>query len=169
MFYHLKFFDKFAMLILKQNNYWKSFCLFFETFYFSVNLSRFILFLSIYFYSLVQRISPDTSSKVQLQIVFHNDSSYNLHFMNKSGREAQVKDRDEVKEMLAELIPQHRQKASKDLEEKNRFCIFFFILFVYLLELICLLVFTDYFDFLWVLANDNLLHTFLQNFMVTPI
>ena len=130
MFYHLKFFDKFAMLILKQNNYWKSFCLFFETFYFSVDLSRFILFLSIYFYSLVQRISPDTSSKVQLQIVFHNDSSYNLHFMNKSGREAQVKDRDEVKEMLAELIPQHRQKASKDLEEKNRFCIFLSYLFI---------------------------------------
>lgn len=81
-----------------------------------------------FFYPLVQRISPDTSSKVQLQIVFHNDSSYNLHFMNKSGRETQVKDRDEVKEMLAELIPQHRQKANKDLEEKNRF--FFFVFFL---------------------------------------
>ena len=52
--------------------------------------------------------------------------------MNKSGREAQVKDRDEVKEMLAELIPQHRQKASKDLEEKNRFCIFFFLFHLFI-------------------------------------
>lgn len=68
----------------------------------------------------VQRISPDSSSKVQLQIVFHNNSSYNFHFVNSSGRAAQVKDRDEIKELLAELIPQHRQKASKDLEEKNR-------------------------------------------------
>lgn len=68
----------------------------------------------------VQRISPETSSKVQLQIVFHNDSSYNFHFANPSGRGAQIKDRDEIKEMLAELIPQHRQKANKDLEEKNR-------------------------------------------------
>lgn len=68
----------------------------------------------------VQRISPESSSKVQLQVVFHNDSSYNFHFMNTAGRPAQVKDRDEIKEMLAELIPQHRQKANKDLEEKNR-------------------------------------------------
>ena len=50
--------------------------------------------------------------------------------MNKAGRQAQVIDRDEVKEMLAELIPQHRQKANKDLEEKNRFDmnLFFFLL-----------------------------------------
>lgn len=54
--------------------------------------------------------------------------------MNKSGREDQVKDRDEVKEMLAELIPQHRQKANKDLEEKNRFFFFvFFLQFILLL------------------------------------
>lgn len=68
----------------------------------------------------VQRISPDTSSKVQLQIVFHNDSAYNFQFANSSGRQVQVKERDEIKEMLAELIPQHRQMANKDLEEKNR-------------------------------------------------
>ena len=73
----------------------------------------------------VQRISPDTSSKVQLQIVFHNDSAYNLHFANSSGRQVQVKERDEIKEMLAELIPQHRQMANKDLEEKNRSILIF--------------------------------------------
>ena len=31
--------------------------------------------------------------------------------------------------MLAELIPQHRQKANKDLEEKNRL-VFYLIVFV---------------------------------------
>jgi len=80
---------------------------------------RYIKYLQILF--LVQRISPEASSKVQLQIVFHNDSSYNFQFANKNGRQVQVKDRDEIKERLAELIPQHRQKANKDLEEKNKF------------------------------------------------
>ena len=69
---------------------------------------------------LVQRISPETSSKVQLQIVLHNDTSSNFHFANPKGRAAQVKERDEVKDMLAQLIPVHRQKMNKDLEEKNK-------------------------------------------------
>jgi len=68
----------------------------------------------------VQRISPETSSKVQLQIVLHNDTSSNFHFANPKGRAAQVKERDEVKDMLAQLIPVHRQKMNKDLEEKNK-------------------------------------------------
>lgn len=74
----------------------------------------------LFFFS-VQRISPETSSKVQLQVVFHNDTSYNFHFANSVGRPAQLKDRDEIKDLLAELIPQHRQKVNKDLEKKNKY------------------------------------------------
>jgi len=31
------------------------------------------------------------------------------------------KERDEIKELLAQLIPAHRKKANKELEEKNRY------------------------------------------------
>lgn len=68
----------------------------------------------------VQRISPETSSKVQLQIVLHNDTSYNFHFANPNGRDNQLNDRNQMKDLLAELIPAHRHKANKDLEEKNK-------------------------------------------------
>ena len=68
----------------------------------------------------MQRISPESSSKVQLQIVLHSESSYNFQFVNPKGRAAQLKNRNEIKDLLAELIPAHREKANKDLEEKNK-------------------------------------------------
>ncbi|XP_065647449.1 general transcription factor IIH subunit 1 isoform X1 [Hydra vulgaris] len=68
----------------------------------------------------MQRISPESSSKVQLQIVLHTESSYNFQFVNPKGRAAQLKNRNEIKDLLAELIPAHREKANKDLEEKNK-------------------------------------------------
>lgn len=68
----------------------------------------------------VQRISPETSSKVQLQIVLQDDASNNFHFSNPKGRATQMQERNVIKDLLAELIPLHRQKATKDLEEKNK-------------------------------------------------
>lgn len=69
--------------------------------------------------SLVQRISPEGSSKIQLQTVLHDGNSYSFHFVNPLGNER--KDRDEVKDLLAQLIPAHRNKANKDLEEKTKY------------------------------------------------
>eukprot|EP00794_Sanderia_malayensis_P018270 gene18270-20090_t len=68
----------------------------------------------------VQRISPDSSSKVQLQIVLLDDKSYNFHFASKKGRDYEFKKRNQVKELLAQLIPASRVKVNKDIEEKSR-------------------------------------------------
>lgn len=68
----------------------------------------------------VQRISPETSSKVQLQILLKDDSSHNFHFSNDKGRAMQMQERNVVKDLLAELIPLHRDRANKELEEKEK-------------------------------------------------
>lgn len=68
----------------------------------------------------VQRISPDSSSKVQLQILLTTEKSFNFHFASAKGREYQFKQRDEVKNMLAQLIPAHRNKVNREIEEKTR-------------------------------------------------
>lgn len=68
----------------------------------------------------VQRISPEGSSKVQLQTVLHDGNSYSFHFTNNCFPDAEKRDRDEVKDLLSQLIPAHRIKANKELEEKNR-------------------------------------------------
>jgi hypothetical protein len=68
----------------------------------------------------VQRISPEGSSKIQLQIVLHDGNSYSFHFVNNSYPGSERKERDEVKDLLAQLIPAHRKKANKDLEEKTK-------------------------------------------------
>lgn len=68
----------------------------------------------------VQRVSPESSSKMQLQTVLHDGNSYSFHFYNSSSPGQERRDRDEVKDLLAQLIPAHRKKANKDLEEKTR-------------------------------------------------
>ncbi|XP_028413857.1 general transcription factor IIH subunit 1-like [Dendronephthya gigantea] len=68
----------------------------------------------------VQRISPEGSSKMQLQTVLHDGNSYSFHFVNNAYPGAERRDRDDVKDLLAQLIPAHRKKANKDLEEKNK-------------------------------------------------
>ena len=83
-------------------------------------LSKIILKLKWCVSPLVQRISPEGSSKIQLQTVLHNGNSYSFHFVNNSYPGAERRDRDEVKDLLAQLIPAHRQKANKDLEEKTK-------------------------------------------------
>jgi hypothetical protein len=76
---------------------------------------------STYIFSLaVQRISPEGSSKIQLQTVLHDGTSYSFHFVNNALPGAERRDRDEVKDLLAQLIPAHRKKANKDLEEKTK-------------------------------------------------
>ncbi|KAH1027638.1 general transcription factor IIH subunit 1 [Dendroctonus ponderosae] len=67
-----------------------------------------------------QKISPEGKAKVQLQVVMHNGVSSTFHFINKSGLQAQLADRDKVKDMLQTLLPKFKRKVDKELEEKNR-------------------------------------------------
>lgn len=69
---------------------------------------------------LVQKISPEGKSKIQLQVVLHDGASSTFHFVNRRGQEAQIKDRDDVKELLQQLLPKFKRKVNKELEEKNR-------------------------------------------------
>jgi transcription initiation factor TFIIH subunit 1 len=55
-----------------------------------------------------------------LQVVLHDDASDTFHFVSPAGPSQQLKDRDQVKDMLANLLPKFRQKVSKELEEKKR-------------------------------------------------
>ncbi|XP_014296142.1 general transcription factor IIH subunit 1 [Microplitis demolitor] len=68
----------------------------------------------------MQKISPDGKSKIQLQVVLHDGSSSTFHFVNRNGQAAQIKDRDDVKELLQQLLPKFKRKVNKELEEKNR-------------------------------------------------
>ena len=68
----------------------------------------------------MQRISPDSSSKVQLQIMLHDERSSNFHFASAKGRDYQFNQRDEVKNLLAQLIPAHRNKVNREIEEKTK-------------------------------------------------
>ncbi|XP_074659890.1 general transcription factor IIH subunit 1-like [Tubulanus polymorphus] len=68
----------------------------------------------------VQKISPDSKEKVQLQIILHDNGANTFQFNNPAGRAAQIKDRDAVKELLQKLLPNFRRKVNSELEEKNR-------------------------------------------------
>lgn len=67
-----------------------------------------------------QKISPDGRQKVQLQVVLHDGNSTTFHFVNKNGVPAQIVDRDKVKELLLQLLPNFMRKVDKELEEKNK-------------------------------------------------
>ncbi|XP_068717485.1 general transcription factor IIH subunit 1-like [Montipora capricornis] len=67
----------------------------------------------------VQRISPEGSSKIQIQLVLHDGNTFTFQFTSEPQAHAK-KERDEAKDLLAQLIPAHRKKANKELEEKNR-------------------------------------------------
>jgi len=71
-------------------------------------------------YSAVQKISPDTKDKVQLQVVLQQGGANSFHFANPAGRSKQTEERDSVKELLQQLLPRFRRKVNADLEEKNR-------------------------------------------------
>ncbi|XP_067931403.1 general transcription factor IIH subunit 1-like [Watersipora subatra] len=68
----------------------------------------------------IQKISPDTKEKVQLQLVMHNGEANTFHFRNEGGRGAQVRDREKVKELLQKLLPQFRSKINSELEMKHK-------------------------------------------------
>ena len=68
-----------------------------------------------------QKISPEGKAKIQLQIVMHDGACTTFHFNNPSGgADAQKKERDDVKELLQQLLPTFKKKVNKELEEKNR-------------------------------------------------
>lgn len=68
----------------------------------------------------MQKISPEGKPKVQLQAVLHDGNSSTFHFVNRNGQQAQIADRDKVKELLQQLLPNFKRKVDKELEEKNR-------------------------------------------------
>ena len=72
------------------------------------------------FVASVQKISPETKEKVQLQIVLHDGTANTFHFNNPKGREEAKKDREGAKELLSKLLPKFRTKVNSELEVKNR-------------------------------------------------
>lgn len=68
----------------------------------------------------MQKISPEGKTKVQLQLVMHDGNNTTFHFVNRDGTTAQIEDRDKVKELLQQLLPNFKRKIDKDLEDKNR-------------------------------------------------
>ncbi|XP_067633884.1 general transcription factor IIH subunit 1 [Eurosta solidaginis] len=68
----------------------------------------------------MQKISPEGKPKVQLQVVLHDGNSSTFHFVNRNGQQAMLADRDKVKELLQQLLPNFKRKVDKELEEKNR-------------------------------------------------
>ncbi|XP_037950791.1 general transcription factor IIH subunit 1-like isoform X2 [Teleopsis dalmanni] len=68
----------------------------------------------------MQKISPEGKPKVQLQVVLHDGNSSTFHFVNRNGQQEMLKDRDKVKELLQQLLPNFKRKVDKELEEKNR-------------------------------------------------
>lgn len=68
----------------------------------------------------VQKISPEGKPKIQLQVVLHDGNSSTFHFVNREGSSAQMQDRDKIKELLQQLLPNFKRKVDKELEEKNR-------------------------------------------------
>lgn len=72
------------------------------------------------FHQKAQKISTEGKAKVQLQVVLHDDTSSVFHFVSPAGSQQQIKDRDQVKDLLGVLLPKFKQKISKELEEKKR-------------------------------------------------
>lgn len=68
----------------------------------------------------MQKISPEGKPKVQLQVVLHDGISTTFHFVNKNGQAAMIADRDKIKELLQQLLPNFKRKVDKELEEKNK-------------------------------------------------
>lgn len=68
----------------------------------------------------MQKISPEGKQKVQLQVVMHDNNNTTFHFVNPNGLKAQLEDRDKVKDMLQNLLPNFKRKVDKELEEKNK-------------------------------------------------
>jgi transcription initiation factor TFIIH subunit 1 len=67
-----------------------------------------------------QKISPEGKPKIQLQLVLHSGEAPTFHFANPAGTEAQLSNRNDVKELLQQLLPKFKERLSKDMIEKQR-------------------------------------------------
>lgn len=68
----------------------------------------------------MQKISPEGKSKIQLQVVLHDGNSSTFHFVNKNGQQSQMADRDKVKELILQILPNFKRKVDQELEDKNK-------------------------------------------------
>lgn len=68
----------------------------------------------------LQKISPEGKAKIQLQVVLHDNTTSTFQFCNRQGAAAAIKERDQVKDLLVQLLPKFKRKVNKELEEKNR-------------------------------------------------
>lgn len=78
-----------------------------------------------FFFFLVQKISPEGKAKIQLQVVLHDNTTSTFQFVNRQGPAAAIRERDQVKDLLVQLLPKFKRKVNKELEEKNRYDITF--------------------------------------------
>ena len=60
-----------------------------------------------------QKVSPDGKRKVMLQLTFLDDTpAHTFIFLSTQGQAKQTQERNAVKELLLQLLPQHRSKAA---------------------------------------------------------
>lgn len=64
-----------------------------------------------------QKISPEGKPKIQLQVVLANGSD-TFHFVNPNGIQRQLEDRNQVKELLQQMLPLFKRKISQEMEQK---------------------------------------------------
>jgi transcription initiation factor TFIIH subunit 1 len=67
-----------------------------------------------------QKISSEGKPKIQLQVVLHNNVSFTFHFVHPDGPRAQFEYRNQVKELLLQMLPKFRRQVDKELEIKSR-------------------------------------------------
>ena len=59
----------------------------------------------------MQKISSEFKTKVQLQLVFHDNSTSTFQFIKPDRAEA-MRDRDKVKDLLSKLLPKFQKKVN---------------------------------------------------------
>lgn len=64
-------------------------------------------------------VSTDGEPENQLHVVPYCKSEFTFHFVNQSGPEAQIRDRDRVKEHVEKLLPKFKDVMQED-EDKKR-------------------------------------------------
>lgn len=67
-----------------------------------------------------QKISPEGKPKIQLQLQLHSGEAPTFHFVHPEGPPVQLQLRNDVKEMLQQLLPKFKRKITKDVEDKHR-------------------------------------------------
>lgn len=70
-----------------------------------------------------QKISPEGKPKIQLQLQLHSGEAPTFHFVHPDGPPVQLQLRNDVKELLQQLLPKFKRKITKELEDKHRILI----------------------------------------------